>query len=49
MPVYGAAVQEANTQPCPVVLDVEYAGQAKTPWGTLSAGFNAQTKINRND
>ncbi len=33
----------------PVVLDVEYAGQAKTPWGTLSAGFNAQTKINRKD
>jgi polyisoprenoid-binding protein YceI len=31
------------------VLDVEYAGQAKTPWGTLSAGFNAQTKINRKD
>jgi polyisoprenoid-binding protein YceI len=33
----------------PVVLDVEHAGQAKTPWGTLSAGFNAQTKINRKD
>jgi polyisoprenoid-binding protein YceI len=33
----------------PVVLSVEYAGQAKTPWGTTSAGFNAQTKINRND
>jgi len=32
-----------------VVLDVEYAGQAKTPWGTTSAGFNAQTKINRKD
>jgi polyisoprenoid-binding protein YceI len=33
----------------PVVLDVEYAGQAKTPWGTISAGFNASTKINRKD
>ena len=33
----------------PVVLDVEYAGQAKTPWGTTSAGFNASTKINRKD
>jgi len=33
----------------PVVLDFEYAGQAKTPWGTTSAGFNAQTKINRKD
>jgi polyisoprenoid-binding protein YceI len=32
-----------------VVLDVEYAGQAKTPWGTTSAGFSAQTKINRKD
>ena len=33
----------------PVVLSVAYAGQAKTPWGTLSAGFNAQTRINRKD
>ncbi len=33
----------------PVVLSVEYAGQAKTPWGTTSAGFNAQTRINRKD
>ena len=32
-----------------VVLDFEYAGQAKTPWGTTSAGFNATTKINRKD
>jgi polyisoprenoid-binding protein YceI len=32
-----------------VVLNVEYAGQAKTPWGTTSAGFNASTKINRKD
>jgi polyisoprenoid-binding protein YceI len=33
----------------PVALEVEYAGQAKTPWGTISAGFSAQTKINRKD
>ena len=33
----------------PVVLNFEYAGQAKTPWGTTSAGFNASTKINRKD
>ena len=33
----------------PVVLEVEYAGQAKTPWGTTSAGFNAQTKISRKE
>lgn len=33
----------------PVVLDVEYQGQAKSPWGTTSAGFSATTKINRKD
>jgi len=32
-----------------VVLNVEYAGQAKSPWGTTSAGFSATTKINRKD
>lgn len=30
-----------------VALDVDYAGQAKSPWGTTSAGFSATTKINR--
>jgi polyisoprenoid-binding protein YceI len=30
-----------------VVLDVEYAGQAKSPWGTYSAGFYGSTEINR--
>ncbi|GIK56152.1 MAG: polyisoprenoid-binding protein [Chloroflexi bacterium] len=33
----------------PVVLDVEYAGQARSPWGTVSAGFSASTTINRKD
>jgi polyisoprenoid-binding protein YceI len=33
----------------PVVLDVEYTGQAKSPWGTTSFGFNGATKINRKD
>ena len=32
-----------------VVLDLDYAGQAKSPWGTTSAGFSASTKINRKD
>ncbi|ACL24467.1 YceI family protein [Chloroflexus aggregans] len=32
-----------------VVLDVEYNGQSKSPWGTTSAGFSASTKINRKD
>jgi polyisoprenoid-binding protein YceI len=33
----------------PVTLDVEYAGQATSPWGTTSAGFSAQTKISRKE
>lgn len=32
-----------------VVLDVEYAGQAKSPWGTISAGFSAKGSLNRKD
>ncbi len=32
-----------------VVLDVEYSGQAKSPWGKMSAGFTANTKFNRKD
>jgi polyisoprenoid-binding protein YceI len=32
-----------------VVLDVEYSGQAKNPWGLVSAGFSATTVINRKD
>jgi polyisoprenoid-binding protein YceI len=33
----------------PVVLDVEYQGQAQSPWGTTAAGFSASTKINRKE
>lgn len=33
----------------PVTLEVEYIGQAKSPWGATSAGFSARTKINRKD
>jgi polyisoprenoid-binding protein YceI len=32
-----------------VVLDVEYAGLMKSPWGTENAGFSATTSINRKD
>jgi len=32
-----------------VVLDVEYAGIAKSPFGTTNAGFSATTKISRKD
>ena len=32
-----------------VVLDVEYNGEATSPYGTTSAGFSARTKINRRD
>lgn len=33
----------------PVMLDVEYSGTARSPYGTVSAGFSASTKINRKD
>lgn len=33
----------------PVVLDVTYLGSAKSPWGATSIGFEAKTKINRED
>jgi polyisoprenoid-binding protein YceI len=33
----------------PVVLDVEYSGQAQSPWGTTSAGFSATTRLRRKD
>jgi polyisoprenoid-binding protein YceI len=32
-----------------VVLDVEYSGTAKSPYGTMSAGFEGSTKISRKD
>jgi|SRR3972149_2799055 len=32
-----------------VALEVEYAGQAKSPWGTISAGFSATATLNRKD
>jgi polyisoprenoid-binding protein YceI len=32
-----------------VVLDVEYAGQTKDPWGNVRAGFAAKTVIERKD
>jgi polyisoprenoid-binding protein YceI len=33
----------------PVVLDVDYEGQAQSPWGTTSAGFSATGKVNRKE
>ena len=33
----------------PVVMAVEYQGNAKSPWGTVNYGFSATTKINRED
>ena len=32
-----------------VALEVEYNGSAKSPWGTMSAGFSAKTSIKRKD
>jgi polyisoprenoid-binding protein YceI len=33
----------------PIVLDVEFLGRAKDPWGNERAGFRATTTINRRD
>ncbi len=33
----------------PVVMNVEYFGLAKSPWGSISAGFSANTKISRKE
>ncbi len=33
----------------PVVLDVGYLGLSKSPWGTTSVGFEAKTKIDREE
>ena len=33
----------------PVVLNVEYHGLAKSPWGSISAGFSADTRISRKE
>jgi polyisoprenoid-binding protein YceI len=33
----------------PVVLDVQFLGKGKDPWGNEKAGFSARTKINRKD
>jgi polyisoprenoid-binding protein YceI len=32
-----------------VVLDVEYGGQGKDPWGNTRVGFTATTSLNRKD
>jgi polyisoprenoid-binding protein YceI len=31
------------------VLDVQFLGKGKDPWGNEKAGFSARTKINRKD
>ena len=33
----------------PVVLDVEFAGAATTPWSTTAIGFTASTEVDRED
>lgn len=33
----------------PVVLNVEFVGKSKSPWGTENYGFEAKTKFNRKD
>lgn len=45
--VYGDLTIRGVTRP--VVLDVTYTGMSKSPWGTTNIGFEATTKINRED
>lgn len=45
--IYGDLTIRGVTRP--VVLDVEYSGVARSPYGTTSAGFSASTTINRKD
>ncbi len=45
--VYGDITIHGVTQQ--VVLDTEYFGQNKTPWGSEVIGFAAETKISRKD
>lgn len=33
----------------PVVMDVEFNGISKSPWGAVVVGFSAHTRINRKD
>lgn len=45
--LYGELTIRGITKP--VVLDVEYHGVQKSPWGQEQAGFSATTTINRKD
>jgi polyisoprenoid-binding protein YceI len=45
--VYGHLTIKDTTKE--VVLDVEYAGIAKSPWGSESAGFSATGSLNRKE
>ncbi|MCX7707070.1 MAG: YceI family protein [Anaerolineae bacterium] len=45
--VYGDLTIRGVTRP--VVLDVTYTGTSRSPWGTISIGFEASTRINRED
>jgi polyisoprenoid-binding protein YceI len=33
----------------PVVLDVEYVGKSKSPWGTTNYGFTGRTRLSRKE
>lgn len=45
--VYGNLTMRGTTKP--VVLDVEFGGNAKDPYGNFKAGFDVSGKINRSD
>jgi polyisoprenoid-binding protein YceI len=45
--LHGSLTMHGVTRP--VVLDVEYAGTQKDPWGGFRAGFSARTSLDRKD
>jgi polyisoprenoid-binding protein YceI len=45
--VYGELSMHGITRP--VVLDAEYLGAAKDPWGNRKAGFSGKTQVDRKD
>ena len=45
--LHGNLTIRANT--LPIVLDVEYGGTIKDPWGNIRAGFVVEGKINRKE
>lgn len=45
--VHGDLTMRCITKP--VVLDIEFGGEVKNPWGKMVMGVSAKTKVNRKD